>query len=101
MESNMINKFLGAATTAAVIVAGAPASAARMGGCSGDNLAKTEAAIEAMAEGEGKIMAQKEVAMAQYRNAGWQDGRLRDAYSARDARWHDEVAGSGAGPIAL
>jgi hypothetical protein len=96
MESNMINKFLGAATTAAVIVAGAPASAARMGGCSGDNLAKTEAAIEAMAEGEGKIMAQKAD-----RNAGWQDGRLRDAYSARDARWHDEVAGSGAGPIAL
>jgi hypothetical protein len=67
-----------------------------MGGCSGDNLAKTEAAIEAMAEGEGKIMAQKAD-----RNAGWQDGRLRDAYSARDARWHDEVAGSGAGPIAL
>jgi hypothetical protein len=65
MESNMINKLLGAAAIAAVIVAVAPASAARMGGCSGDNLEKTEAAIEAMPEGEGKMMAQKEVAMAQ------------------------------------
>jgi len=33
-----------------------------MAGCSGDNLAKTESAIEAMADGEGKIAAQKEVA---------------------------------------
>jgi hypothetical protein len=65
MESNMINKLLGAAAIAAVIVAVAPASAARMGGCSGDNLTKTEDAIEAMADGEGKMMAQREVAMAQ------------------------------------
>ena len=36
-----------------------------MGGCSGDNLTKTETAIEAMADGDGKIMAQKEIAMAQ------------------------------------
>jgi hypothetical protein len=34
-------------------------------GCSGANLEKTETAIEAMAAGDGKIMAQKEVAMAQ------------------------------------
>jgi len=61
----MINKLLGAAAIAAVIAAVAPASAAGMGGCSGDNLTKTETAIEAMADGDGKIMAQKEVAMAQ------------------------------------
>ena len=36
-----------------------------MGGCSGENMTKTESAIEAMADGEGKMMAQKEIAMAQ------------------------------------
>jgi hypothetical protein len=36
-----------------------------MGGCSGGNLTKTESMVEAMADGEGKSMAQKEVAMAQ------------------------------------
>ncbi len=50
---------------AAVIVAAAPASAAKMGGCSGDNLTKTEDAVEAMPDGDGKMMAQKEVAIAQ------------------------------------
>ena len=50
---------------AAVILAVAPASAAQMGGCSGGNLTKTESMIEAMADGDGKMMAQKEVAMAQ------------------------------------
>lgn len=50
---------------AAVIVAVAPASAAKMGGCSGDNLTKTEDAVEAMPDGDGKMMAQKEVAIAQ------------------------------------
>jgi hypothetical protein len=35
-----------------------------MGGCSGENLTKTEAMIEAMADGEGKIAAQKEIARA-------------------------------------
>ena len=34
-------------------------------GCSGENLSKTESLIEAMADGEGKIVAQKEVAAAQ------------------------------------
>jgi len=50
---------------AAVVFAVVPASAAKMGGCSAENLSKTESMIEAMAEGEGKIMAQKEVAQAQ------------------------------------
>jgi hypothetical protein len=61
----MINKLLGAAAMAAVVLAVAPASAAKMGGCSGENLTKTESMIETMADGEGKMMAQKEVALAQ------------------------------------
>jgi hypothetical protein len=65
MESNMINKLLGAAAMAAVAYAVIPASAAKMGGCSGENLSKTETMIEAMADGPGKMMAQKEVAQAQ------------------------------------
>ncbi len=52
---------------AAVAVALVPAQAAKMGGvgCSGPNLEKTQSAIEAMADGDGKIAAQKEVAAAQ------------------------------------
>ena len=50
---------------AAVILAVAPASAAHMAGCSGPNMAKTESMIETMADGEGKMMAQKELASAQ------------------------------------
>jgi len=42
-----------------------PASAASMGGCSGENLTKSESMVEAMADGDGKATAQKEVAMAQ------------------------------------
>jgi hypothetical protein len=64
-ESNMTNKLLGAAAMAAVILAVAPASAARIGGCSGENLSKTESMIEAMADGESKMAAQKEIAQAQ------------------------------------
>jgi hypothetical protein len=64
-ESNMSNKLLGAAAMAALILAVAPASAAKMGGCSGENLTKTESMIETMADGEGKIAAQKEIAQAQ------------------------------------
>jgi len=64
-ESNMSNKLLGAAAMAALILAVQPAAAAKKGGCSGENLTKTESMIEAMADGEGKIMAQKEVAQAQ------------------------------------
>jgi hypothetical protein len=61
----MINKLLGATAMAAVAFAAVPASAAHMGGCSSGNLTKTEATVEVMAEGEGKIVAQKEIAMAQ------------------------------------
>jgi hypothetical protein len=50
---------------AAILLAVAPASAAKMGGCSGENLSKTESMIEAMADGEGKMAVQKEVAQAQ------------------------------------
>lgn len=50
---------------AAVVYSAVPASAASMGGCSGANLEKTETAIEAMADGDGKWIAQKEVAIAQ------------------------------------
>jgi hypothetical protein len=64
-ESNMSNKLLGAAAMAALLIAVQPASAAKMGGCSGDNLAKTESMVEAMADGEGKMSAQREVAQAQ------------------------------------
>jgi hypothetical protein len=64
-ESNMLNKLLGAAAMAAVAYAVVPASAAKMESCSGGNLTKTESMIETMADGEGKIMAQKEIAQAQ------------------------------------
>jgi hypothetical protein len=65
-ESNMLSKLLGAAAMVAVACAAVPASAANTGGgCSGPNLAKTESMIDSMADGEGKIMAQKEVALAQ------------------------------------
>jgi hypothetical protein len=63
----MLKKLLGAAAMAAVAYAVVPANAAKTGGagCSGPNLAKTESTIENMADGEGKIAAQKEMAMAQ------------------------------------
>ncbi|MBR1194006.1 hypothetical protein [Bradyrhizobium sp. AUGA SZCCT0160] len=62
----MLNKLIAAAAMAAIAYAIAPANAAKVNaGCSGPNLEKTETAIEAMADGEGKITAQKEIAMAQ------------------------------------
>jgi hypothetical protein len=61
----MLNKLLGAAAMAAVAYAVVPASAAKMAGCSGENLAKAESTIETMADGGGKFVAQKEVAQAQ------------------------------------
>ncbi|MGC2316239.1 MAG: hypothetical protein WA615_07045 [Bradyrhizobium sp.] len=61
----MIKKLLGAAAMVAVTCSAIPASAANMGGCSGENLAKAESSIEAMPDGEGKTMAQKEIAQAQ------------------------------------
>ena len=60
----MFIKLLGAAAMAAVAYAAVPANAAS-GGCSGPNLTKTESMVEAMPDGEGKIVAQKEMALAQ------------------------------------
>jgi len=61
----MIKKLLGVAAMAAMTWAVVPAHAAKMGGgCSGANLAKTESAIEAMADGQAKMTAQKEIAAA-------------------------------------
>ncbi len=62
----MLNKLLAATAIAALAYAVSPADAARVkAGCSGDNLSKTETMIENMADGEGKIAAQKEIAAAQ------------------------------------
>ncbi len=62
----MLKKLLGVAAVAAVVFAVAPAQAAHMGaGCSGANFAKTESAIETMADGGHKMAAQKEIAAAQ------------------------------------
>jgi hypothetical protein len=66
-ESNIMTKLLGVVAIAAVAFAVAPAQAAKhaMGGCSSANLEHTETAIEAMPDGDGKMVAQKEIASAQ------------------------------------
>ncbi|WP_456705291.1 hypothetical protein [Bradyrhizobium sp. USDA 4449] len=66
-ESNVMTKLLGVIAISAVAFAVAPAQAAKhsMGGCSSGNLEKTETAVEGMPDGDGKIVAQKEVASAQ------------------------------------
>jgi hypothetical protein len=71
----MINKLLGAAAMAAVILAVAPASAAKMamGGCSGDSMMQTENSVEAMADGAGKDVGRKEIVLAQ---AAMLDGKM-------------------------
>ena len=62
----MLNKILAATAVAVLAYAVSPADAARVkAGCSSDNLSKTETMIENMADGEGKIAAQKEIAAAQ------------------------------------
>jgi hypothetical protein len=62
----MLNKILAATAVAVLAYAVSPADAARMkAGCSGDNMGKTETMIENMADGEGKMAAQKEIAAAQ------------------------------------
>jgi hypothetical protein len=64
--SNMLKKLLSAAAMAASVYAFVPAHAAHYGiGCSGENQARTEGAVEAMADGPGKFMAQREIAQAQ------------------------------------
>jgi hypothetical protein len=61
-----MKKLLGVIAIAAVAFAVVPAHAAKKAaGCSSANLESTETAIEAMADGGGKIAAQKEVALAQ------------------------------------
>jgi hypothetical protein len=65
-KSNMLNKLLAATAMAAIAYATCPANAAKVGaGCSGENLTKVETMIENMADGEGKIAAQKEISLAQ------------------------------------
>jgi hypothetical protein len=59
---------------AAVILAVAPASAAHMAGCSGENMMKAESMTDTLADGEGKMMAQKEIAAAQ---TSMLDGKMR------------------------
>lgn len=62
----MIKTLIGAAAMAAVAFAVVPAHAAKRGvGCSGDNLTKTESAVEAMADTEVKFMAEREISLAQ------------------------------------
>ena len=78
MESNMINKLLGAAAMAAVILAVAPASAAKVGGCSGDNMMKTENMVEAMADGPNKSEGHKEIMLAQ---TAMLDGKMNECAS--------------------
>ena len=84
----MLNKLLAAAAMAAVAYAICPANAAKVGaGCSGPNLAKTESTIETMADGEAKVAAQKEVALAQDAMLGGKMGacasHLNKAMSAK------------------
>ena len=62
----MLNRLTVAAAVAAFAYAAVPANAAKVSAdCSGNNLSKTETMIENMADGEGKMMAQKEIAAAQ------------------------------------
>ena len=62
----MLNRLIAAAAVAAFAYAAAPANAAKVSAvCSGDNLGKTETMLENMSDGEGKIMAQKEIAASQ------------------------------------
>jgi len=63
----MMRKLLGAAAVAAVVFATAPAFAAKTGGggCSGPNLEKVESTLDAIADGDNKLVADKEIAEAQ------------------------------------
>ena len=62
----MLNKLLAAAAVAAIAYAASPANAAKVSaGCRGENLGKTESMVEAMADGDAKIAAQKEISAAQ------------------------------------
>ena len=87
----MLNKLLAATAIAAMAYAVSPADAARVkAGCSGDNLSKTESMIENMADGEGKIAAQKECGCPGC-YAERQDGCLCVTSEQGDARGYGEV----------
>ena len=62
-----MTKLLGVIAIAIAAVALAPAQAAKhaTGGCSSANLEKAETAVENMADGDSKFVAQKEIAGAQ------------------------------------
>jgi hypothetical protein len=65
----MLKKLLGAAVMAATAYAFVPAHATHVHhagvGCTGDTFAKAEGNVETMADGPGKFMAEKEIALAQ------------------------------------
>ena len=62
----MLNKLVAAAAVVAIAYAASPANAAKVNAaCSGGNLGKTESMVEAMADGDAKIAAQKEISAAQ------------------------------------
>jgi len=84
----MFKKLLGAAAMAAVVYAVVPAYAAKTAGCSGENLEKTESAAEAMADGAGKIAAEKEVAQAQEALRG---GKMRACATHLSRAMHAET----------
>jgi hypothetical protein len=69
----MIKRLLGAAAMAAVVFAVAPASAAKMAGCGGDNMMKVESMVEAMPDGDAKWQSYKEITAAQ---AAMLDGHM-------------------------
>jgi hypothetical protein len=69
----MIKKLLGAAAMAAVVFAVAPASAAKMMGCGGDNMMKVETTVEGMPDGDAKWQSYKEMTAA---NAAYLDGHM-------------------------
>jgi hypothetical protein len=86
-KNKMLKKLLAAAAVAAIAYATCPANAKGGGGCSGDNLTKVEARIEAMADGDAKFAAQKEIAQAQDAMLGGKMGacaaHLNKAMSAK------------------
>ena len=85
----MLNKLLVATAMAAIAYAVVPANAAKVSaGCSGDNLSKTETMIENMADGEGKMTAQKEIATAQDAMLNGKMGACAHASEQGDARRH-------------
>jgi hypothetical protein len=86
-KNKMLNKLLAATAMAAIAYATCPANAKGGGGCSGDNLTKVEAKIEAMADGDAKFAAQKEISAAQDAMLGGKMGacaaHLNKAMSAK------------------